>query len=41
MTYRPPLRLRLHHHVDRVAVWLIDHGRHGAALTLWRTFRMV
>lgn len=37
MTYR----LRLHRRVDRLAVWLIDHGQHRTALTLWRTFRMV
>ncbi|MEH0410918.1 hypothetical protein [Streptomyces scabiei] len=41
MTYRPPLRLRFHHHVDRLAVRLIDHGQHRAALALWRTLRMV
>jgi hypothetical protein len=35
---RVRLRLAAEHAINRAAIWLVDHGRYGAAERLWRTF---
>jgi len=37
-----PVRLKLacHRRIDLTACWLVERGHEGAAIRLWRTFRM-
>lgn len=37
---RVRLRLRLTHHVDGAAIWLVLHERYRLAVSLWRVFRL-
>jgi hypothetical protein len=37
---RVRFRLWRRRQVDRAAIWLVDHGRFGAAERLWRAFGM-
>lgn len=34
------LRIRVHHRVDAVAIWLLDHGLERVAVWLWRACGM-